>query len=152
MLEQSLSEVYTKFKVHFYREMFKQLRSRETSLSTVEMFCVEVIYALKEPTVAQFSNYIGVSAPNAAYKVNCLIKKGYIEKVQSSVDRHEYHLKVTDKYYRYFNLAQDYINTVVGRTSEHFPKEEVEMLDKMLAEISKELMSEVEIPDSGSEE
>ena len=31
-------------------------------------------------------------------------------------------------------------------------KEEVEMLDKMLAEISKELMSEVEIPDSGLEE
>ena len=43
MLEQTLSEVYTKFKIHFYQEMFKHLDTRETSLTTVEMFCVEVI-------------------------------------------------------------------------------------------------------------
>ena len=35
MLEQTFSDIYMKFKVHFYQEVFKQIHSRETTLSTV---------------------------------------------------------------------------------------------------------------------
>lgn len=146
MLEQTLSEVYTKFKIHFYQEMFKKLNSRETSLTTVELFCVEIIYALKNPTVAEFANFINVSSPNAAYKVNSLIKKGYIEKIQSETDRREFHLRVTDKYLNYFNLSQKYVNTVVERSKDFFSKEQVEILDGILKDMSHELMQEVNIP------
>lgn len=146
MLEQTLSEVYTKFKIHFYQEMFKKLNSRETSLTTVELFCVEIIYALKNPTVAEFANFINVSSPNAAYKVNSLIQKGYIEKVQSETDRREYHLHVTEKYYNYFNLSQKYVSTVVERAQEYFSAEQVEILDGILRDMSLELMREVAIP------
>lgn len=146
MLQQTLSEVYLKFKVHFYKEAFAELHSRETSLTTVELFCVEVIYALKNPTVAQFAKFINVSSPNAAYKVNSLIKKGYIKKVQSKTDRREYHLNVTDKYYSYNNLSQDYINKVVERSKEHFSPEQIEVLDHILREMSTNLMPEVAIP------
>lgn len=146
MLEQTLTDVYTKFKVHFYQEMFAHIESRETSLTTVELFCVEVIYALKNPTVAEFTNFIKVSSPNAAYKVNSLIKKGYIEKIQSETDRREYHLQVTDKYFQYYNLSQRYVQDVVKRAKEHFSKEQIEILDSMLSEISSELMQDVAIP------
>ncbi len=146
MLEQTLSEVYTKFKIHFYQEMFKHLDTRETSLTTVEMFCVEVIYALKNPTVQEFANFIKVSSPNAAYKVNSLIKKGYIEKIRSEKDKREYHLRVTDKYYNYYNLSQNYVNTVVERSKEHFTPEQIEILDGILTDMSQELMPEVSIP------
>ncbi|SDB48574.1 DNA-binding transcriptional regulator, MarR family [Pseudobutyrivibrio sp. YE44] len=146
MLEQTLSEVYTKFKIHFYQEMFKQLNSRETSLTTVELFCVEIIHALKNPTIAEFANFINVSSPNAAYKVNSLIQKGYIEKVQSTVDRREYHIHVTDKYYNYFNLSQKYVNKVVERAQDYFSAEQVEILDNILKDMSNELMTEVVIP------
>jgi len=146
MLEQTLSEVYTKFKIHFYQEMFKKLNSRETSLTTVELFCVEIIYALKNPTVAEFANFINVSSPNAAYKVNSLIKKGYIEKIQSETDRREFHLRVTDKYLNYFNLSQKYVNTVVERSKDFFTKEQVEILDGILKDMSHELMQDVNIP------
>lgn len=146
MLEQTLSEVYTKFKIHFYQEMFKHLDTRETSLTTVEMFCVEVIYALKNPTVQEFANFIKVSSPNAAYKVNSLIKKGYIEKIRSEKDKREYHLRVTDKYYNYYNLSQNYVNTVVERSKKHFTPEQIEILDGILTDMSQELMPEVSIP------
>ena len=75
-----------------------------------------------------------------------LINKGYIEKIQSETDRREYHLKVTDKYYKYFNLAQDYLNTVVARSREHFSAEDVDKLEEMLRSISRELMPEGNIP------
>ena len=59
VLEEVISEVYTKFKLHFYKNVFEKIKNRETSLTTVELFCVEIIHALGEPTVNEFANYIG---------------------------------------------------------------------------------------------
>ena len=146
MLEQTLTEVYTKFKVHFYQEAFSHIENREATLTTTEVFCVEVIHALKNPTVAEFADFIKVSSPNAAYKVNSLIKKGYIEKIQSKEDRREFHLRVTDKFFDYYNLSQNYVNQVIERAKEHFNAKEIEVLDKILGEMSNELMPEVKIP------
>ena len=136
-----------KFKVHFYQEVFAQIHARETSLSAVEVFCVEVIHALNEPTVNEFANFIQVSSPNAAYKVNSLIQKGYIVKVQSDTDKREFHLRLTDKYYDYFDLSQSYISKVSKRIEERFTTEELKLLDKVLDITSHELMSEIDIPD-----
>lgn len=146
MLEKELNEVYTKFKIHFYQEMFKKLHSRETSLTIVELFCVEIIYALNNPTVKEFADFIGISSPNAAYKIACLIDKGYIEKVQSEEDRREYHLHVTEKYLDYLNLSQGYVSTVAERAEERFTEERVETLTDILSDMSEYLMSEVDIP------
>ena len=102
MLEQTFTDIYMKFKVHFYQEIFNQINSKDPNLSTVEVFCMEIIYALKNPTVNEFAQFIHVSSPNAAYKINSLIKKGYIEKVQSEHDKREFHLRVTQKYFDYY--------------------------------------------------
>ncbi len=146
MLEEALTEVYTKFKVHFYQEMFKKLRSRETSLTIVELFCVEIIYVLRNPTVKEFAEFIGISSPNAAYKIACLIDKGYIEKVQSEKDRREFHLHVTDKYLEYLNLSEGYVKTVAERAEERFTEERIETLNDILNDMSDFLMKEVDIP------
>ena len=89
MLEEVFTEVYNKFKLHFYKKLFERLDDRETSLTTVETFCMETIYAMQEPTVNEFATFLGISTPNAAYKVNSLVKKGYIEKIQSMDDKRE---------------------------------------------------------------
>lgn len=147
MLEKSFSDVYLKFKLHFYKKVFKQIQSRETSLTTVETFCVEIIHALGEPTVNEFANFIKVSSPNAAYKVNSLIQKGYIEKVQSKTDKREYHLHVTNKYYEYYDMSQKYINEVVRRMENTFTKEQLATLEECLTTVSRELMTEVKLGD-----
>ena len=69
MLEKDFNEVYTKFKLHFYRAVFGRFKRREATLTTVETFCMEIILALGEPTVNEFSNFVGISPPNAAYKI-----------------------------------------------------------------------------------
>ena len=40
--------------------------------------------AMGEPTIAEFSRMMGISTPNAAYKIGSLVKKGYVEKIQST--------------------------------------------------------------------
>lgn len=145
MLEDSFSEVYTKFKLHFYQEIFSRFQSREATLTAVETFCMEIILALKEPTVNEFASFVHISSPNAAYKVNSLIQKGYVEKVQSPKDRREYHLRPTQKYMDYYNISSTYLQEVMDRVKGRFTPEETERLDRMLQVVGEELMPEVKI-------
>ena len=151
MLEDNFSQVYTKFKLHFYQEIFSCFQDREASLTAVETFCMEIIFALNEPTINEFASFVRISSPNAAYKVNSLIRKGYVEKVQSPHDRREYHLRPTDKYFSYINISGQYHQTVMNRIRERFSGEEAGQLDQMLQIISDELMPEVTIKQMDAE-
>ncbi len=102
---EAFEEVYTKFKLHFYREVFGRFSDREVTLTTVETFCMEVIHAMQMPTVNEFASFINISPPNAAYKVNNLVKKGYLVRIPSEVDKREVYLKPTEKYENYFNIV-----------------------------------------------
>lgn len=144
MLEDSFSQVYDKFKLRFYRMVFDLVKEREGSLSAMEAFSLEVIKMLGSPTVSEFADFLGISQSNATYKVACLMKKGYIEKENSSEDRREYHLVLSKKFYSYIGLLSSYEDTVMQRIKGRFPPEDVEKFDSMLRVISAELMPECE--------
>lgn len=151
MLERVFSQVYTKFKLHFYRAVFGRFQKREASLTTVETFCMEIISALGRPTINEFSNFLGISPPNAAYKVNHLIQKGYVRKERSPADKREYHLVATQKYIDYYNISYAYLGTVMSRIRARFPPEDVARLEEMLSIISGELMPEIPLPGEPTE-
>ena len=146
MLEAAFNQVYTKFKLHFYRAVFARFQKREASLTTVETFCMEIIMALGRPTINEFARFVNISPPNAAYKVNSLIQKGYVRKEQSPEDKREYHLEVTQKYIDYYNISYGYLTTVMDRIKNRFPEEDVDRLEQMLRVISSELMPEISLP------
>ncbi|MBP3233991.1 MAG: MarR family transcriptional regulator [Eubacterium sp.] len=138
-----LSAIYSKFRVHYYRDVFRRINSRELSLTTTEVYCVEIIHNLGKPTIQEFANFIGISSPNATYKVNSLIKKGYVKKVQSDKDKREFYLDVTDRYYRYYNINEKYLDIVESRLKETLSEEEFNMFNNTLKKIYNELMPEV---------
>lgn len=148
MLQDAFVKVYTKFKLHFYTKFFERIQERETSLTTVETFCMEIIYSINNPTVNEFARVANISSPNAAYKINNLIKKGYLRKVQSEVDKREFHLEVTEKYLDYYNITYSYIGKVMNRLEERLTPEELQTLEKVLNVMSDELMSEIELGNS----
>ena len=145
VLEDSFDRIYTKFKLHFYQAVFSRFQTREASLTAVETFCMEIIRALDEPTVNEFASFANISSPNAAYKVNSLIRKGYVEKVQSPSDRREYHLRPTQKFLDYYNLSSAYVQEVMNRVRERFTPEEVAQMDRVLRIVGQELMPEVDL-------
>ena len=145
MLQDAFIKVYTKFKMHFYRKVFERLQDRETSLTTVETFCMEIIYAQNKPTVAEFAEVANLSSPNAAYKVNNLVKKGYLKRVQSETDKREFHLEVTEKYLNYYNISYNYMEIVMKRIEERFTPEEIQTLVKVLRIMDEELMPEIQL-------
>lgn len=145
MLRDAFSRVYSKFKLHFYQKVFEKIQDRETSLTTVETFCMEIIYAAKGPTVNEFAKIANLSSPNAAYKVNHLMKKGYLQKVQSTEDKREYHLYVTQKYLDYYNISYQYLDEVLGRLEGRFTAEELKVVERVLKVMDEELMPEIPI-------
>lgn len=143
MLEILFAEVYMKFKLNFYRKIFSRFETREASLTAVETFCVEVIHALDNPTIKEFANFVMISQANAAYKVQSLIKKGYVVKQRSEEDRREFTLSVTDKFFHYYGQSSEYMSEVMKRMRDRFSESELKTLENILGTISNELMPEI---------
>ena len=142
MFQDSFLEVYDKFKLEFFRRIFEQVREREGSLTAMEAFSIEIIHALNEPTIGRFAEFLNISQSNATYKVNSLIKKGYLKRQNSDTDRREYHLVLSEKYYNYTDIMRSYVTTVLGRIEENFSPDEVKLFSDMLERISAEMMPE----------
>ncbi len=86
-----------------------------------------------------------ISTPNAAYKIGSLVKKGYVEKIQSTVDRREYHLRPTQKYIDYYNISYSYLTPSSSECVSGSPQRTCDKLEQMLSVISTELMPELDI-------
>lgn len=136
---------YESFRLLSYQGLFRLLRERDGSLSASEAYAVDVIYLLRGPTVKQFADCIGISQPNATYKVNNLIQKGYIRKTPSPEDRREAHLHVTDKFMRYCTESDGALARAVRSLKERFSPEELRTFARVLQSLT-ELISKTEKP------
>ena len=145
MIEENFNSVFDKFKFQFFRKIFESVRERDGSLSAMEAFSLEIIDLLDAPTIGEFADFLNISQSNATYKVNSLIRKGYLVRQNSETDRREYHLILSDKFYNYMSLLTSYEDTVMKRVQEHFSPEDLDTLDRILLTISNELMSECDI-------
>jgi DNA-binding MarR family transcriptional regulator len=147
MLTDALNKVYRGLRMHFYMQVMPRFDAREATLTTVEAFSMEVIYTMHEPTISEFSEMLGISSPNAAVRINSLIRKGYLDKVQSNEDKRTFHLHPTQKFYEYNRISDNYLETIVERCEKRFSREEIETLEKMLNVIDQELMPEIKLDD-----
>ena len=78
-------------------------------------------------------------------KIGSLVKKGYVEKIQSTTDRREYFLRPTQKYIDYYSISYSYLHTVIERVRKRFPAEDCDKMEQMLSVISTELMPELDM-------
>lgn len=142
MLIDSFHRVYSKFTMHFFYVAFKKWKGRELTLTTVETFCMEIIYFLGKPTVSQFARLASLSSANAADKINHLIKKGYLNKTQSEKDKRIFYLEPTQKYLDYYDLNKSYIDDVLHKVEQRFSKEEVEIFCRILDTMDREFLED----------
>ena len=145
MLGRAILSIYEKLRVHFYMQIFSRFEHREATLTMVEAFSMECIMALNRPTVAQFAKMMDISAPNAADRVNSLVKKGYIKKEQSKEDQRIFYLVPSDKFINYYTINSEYLMKIVSRCKERFSPEDYAKLTEMLRIISDELMPELDL-------
>ena len=146
-LERHFNNMYDKFKLMLYDRALKERGSSAPGdLSLQEVIYMEIIIALGSPTVAEFSRYSKLSAPNTAYRLNKLEERGYIRRIRNDLDKREYRIEATGRYQEEYGVSFDYIHLVCDRIEERFSPEEVDKFREMLGIINEELM-----PEAGSQ-
>ena len=135
MLEKSFETLYLMFRFNYFKRILEEIGPKEGSLSATESYCVEIIYLLGKPTVSEFAQHLNLSVPNATYKINSLVKKGYVLREQSMTDMREQRLCVTEKFLNYYGLNDVLIANLMKRIREEFPAPDVEILDDMIKRV-----------------
>ena len=134
--QDTVMRLYRWLRLDSYRRIFGSVHERSGSLSATEAFSVDVIHLLGAPTLSQFAECIGISQPNATYKVNALAGKGYVEKVVSKPDRREIRLRTGKKFAQYFDEDRPAICAAAERVRAQFSESEIDtarrVLDAML--------------------
>ena len=136
MLTEEVIRLYKRFRLLNYREMFGRIREKDGSLSATEAFAADVIYLMEKPTITQLAETLGISQPNATYKVNQLIQKGYVEKIPSLEDRRETHLQVTDRYIRYSDRGSENLIRALETLKTQFTTQEMETFSRVIRALS----------------
>ena len=121
MLTESLSRVMLRMRLGFMRKMFITVREESKDLTPME-----------RPTISQFARFAGISQSNATYRVNCLIRKGYVNRVPSDKDRREFHLELTDKFRGCGPAFEQSCRVLAKRIALHMTREETEKLTAVL--------------------
>ena len=137
MLTEEVIRLYKRFRLLNYREMFGRIREKDGSLSATEAFAADVIYLLEKPTITQLAETLGISQPNATYKVNNLVAKGYVQKTVSEDDRRECHLHVSERFHGYYDTGDRFIHEAVKKLEADYSGEELALFEKMLRELGR---------------
>ncbi len=140
MLEKEFEKLYYKFRSNYCKNLFRRANDGGENLSATESYCVEVIFLLDRPSVHEFAGYVNISLPNATYRINNLIKKGFIRKVPSETDRREFKLEVTDKFLDSYGANATFNAHLMKKIKEKFSNEEVIELERMIKKIVEEIM------------
>ncbi len=138
----AVSELYRNLRLSHYRNLFGQLREKAGSLSATEAFSAEVIYLLDRPTIGEFADFIGISQPNASYKVTSLVTKGYLERVCSDDDHREAHLHVTKKFLDYYGRQLPDMKSAVASALTSFTEQEIELLNRLFHKLNRHLVAQ----------
>lgn len=139
MITDSVVALFNSLRLDSYQRIFSAVKDREGSLTATEAFSADVIHLLGEPTVMQFAEVIGVSQPNATYKINSLVAKGYVKKVDSNSDRRAVHIRPERKFFSYFTARNERLNRVAEELNEQFSGEELLTAERVMHAIAEKM-------------
>ena len=142
-------EIINETLVHLFHEIQKLeeeaiITEDFKDLTNNDMHIIEAV-GLEGGNMSSIAAKLDITVGSLTTSMNSLVKKGYVEKIQSTTDRREYHLRPTQKYIDYYNISYSYLHTVVERARERFSPEDCAKLEEMLTIVSTELMPELDM-------
>lgn len=147
MLEQEILLLYRKLRLLGYRKMFGAIREKSGSLSATEAFSADVIHLLGAPTLSQFAGFLGISQPNATYKVNCLVNKGYVKKTVPEADRREVRLQTCGKFDSYFEEQSERVTRAIASLADVYAPDQLQLVADVLGTLLEQIDMQKEEPD-----
>ena len=89
-----------------------------------------------------YKNQLGISQPNATYKINNLVAKGYVEKVPSPGDRREIRLQPAEKLRKYMERGEGGLEQAVQTLQKTYTDQQLELAARVLTTLLDEVEEE----------
>ena len=125
----------------------KAITSQEyKDLTNNDMHVIEAIGIGEPKNMSSIARELSVTVGTLTIAMNSLVKKGYVERIQSTTDKREYRLRPTQKYIDYYNISYSYLHLVMERAKQRFSPDDLAKLEEMLQIVSDELMPEIQLP------
>ncbi|MFT8562921.1 MarR family winged helix-turn-helix transcriptional regulator [Liquorilactobacillus nagelii] len=101
-------------------------------LGAIDVYYLEAIYQLKEPTIGMISRLLDQPTPNTNYHIKKLMKMGLIEKRLDDVDRRVTHLLVTDKYRQMLETNEEFWQRLENRLEDEIAPKDLAIFKRVL--------------------
>lgn len=116
-------------------------------LGAIDIYYLEAIYQLKDPTIGTISKLLGQSTPNTNYHIKKLLELGLIQKRLDDVDHRVTHLSVTDKYHEVLESNSEFWKLLQNRLEETVSVRELAVFQRILRQLVEVLSEETTLND-----
>lgn len=110
----------------FQQEGFAELSMRQ-------VFYLEIIAQLGQPSFSQLAQATGITRPSVTAIVNRLIDKGLVSKVQDEADRRSFHIHLTEKGQAFSQAHAALHRRLAHALTAHLTPVEIEQLTVLLS-------------------
>lgn len=110
--------------------------SKFKDITIKEMHTIEAIGLVDNPTSSQVANKLGITVGTLSVSIQNLVKKDYVERVQSAEDRRIVRLKLTKKGKLLYRLHHKFHTDMVEKTLTDLEIDEAQALIKGLGNLN----------------
>ncbi|CAM2868925.1 MULTISPECIES: MarR family winged helix-turn-helix transcriptional regulator [Dellaglioa] len=103
-------------------------------LGTIDIYYLNAIEQLKNPTIGRVSKLLNQSTPNTNYHLKKLIMLGLVVKKADVSDKRVIHLVVTDKYKELTAVDNDFWNQLESKLEEQVTGKDLATFRRVLKE------------------
>ncbi|GKS80628.1 MarR family transcriptional regulator [Ligilactobacillus pabuli] len=108
--------------------------SESAKLGAIDVYYLEAIYQLRQPTIGKISRLLGQSTPNTNYHIKKLINLGLIDKRIDPADHRVTHLATTEKYTSSLNNNQEFWENLQRRLEDEIEPRDFAIFKRVLGQ------------------
>ncbi|MDN2453584.1 MarR family winged helix-turn-helix transcriptional regulator [Lactobacillus sp. UCMA15818] len=127
-LQKSLTNLMQVLRLHEHRQNDPDFEK----LGAIDVYYLEAIYQLKEPTIGMISKLLDQSTPNTNYHIKKLMRLGLIEKRLDDTDRRVTHLMVTEKYLKMLESDNEFWQRLENRLEDEVAPKDLAIFKRVL--------------------
>ena len=106
-----------------------------SDLTQQQFHYLQVIVRMKNPTLTELADELGLTKPTVTVLVNRLVEKGYITRVKSDEDRRSIHLIINKKGAKVNSLREIAHNRIAEKIKSGFSETETVIFSELLKKL-----------------
>jgi len=141
-IEYKLAEIVKLLTQRIIGMRSEPLGARFSDLSLRQIYYLEVIAELENPTPTELAKKMGLSKPSISTAMDKLNREGYVRKVPSTQDRRSYHIQLTQKGSQVSSEHEAVHRNIAQRLLANLDQAEAEQLARLMDKIIQSIQQE----------